>query len=192
MAESIITKKALATSLKEVLEVRPFEKITIANICENCGMNRKSFYYHFKDKYDLVNWIFDTEFIEIARNGIDENIPIGSHIEERWGILQNVCHYLYANRSFYSKLFPLREQNCLADHFREICHPIFANRLKITEGWEEAPKLMVEFLTDAILCAIERWITANDPVPPEEFEETLIACIRLVRYIPEDFDAPKP
>ena len=28
-------------------------------------MNRKSFYYHFKDKYDLVNWIFDTEITKI-------------------------------------------------------------------------------------------------------------------------------
>ena len=74
MAESIITKKALATSLKDLLETMPFEKVTIADICEGCGMNRKSFYYHFRDKYDLVNWIFDTEFLEIARDALDPKL----------------------------------------------------------------------------------------------------------------------
>ncbi len=56
MADSNITKQALATSLRELMEEVPFDKINVAQICERCGMNRKSFYYHFKDKYDLVNW----------------------------------------------------------------------------------------------------------------------------------------
>lgn len=59
MAASNITKRALATALWELMKEVPFDKIQVANICERCGMNRKSFYYHFKDKYDLVNWIFD-------------------------------------------------------------------------------------------------------------------------------------
>lgn len=57
MADSNITKRALAAALKELMEQKPFSKINVADICEKCGMNRKSFYYHFKDKYDLVNWI---------------------------------------------------------------------------------------------------------------------------------------
>ena len=67
MADSNITKHALATALKELMEENPFNKISVANICEKCCMNRKSFYYHFKDKYDLVNWIYDMEFITIVR-----------------------------------------------------------------------------------------------------------------------------
>ena len=51
MADSNITKRALATSLKELMVEQPFEKINVAQICERCNMNRKSFYYHFKDKY---------------------------------------------------------------------------------------------------------------------------------------------
>lgn len=53
MADSNITKHALATALRELMTELPFEKINVAHICERCGMNRKSFYYHFKDKYDL-------------------------------------------------------------------------------------------------------------------------------------------
>ena len=69
MADSNITKRALASALKGLMEELPFDKINVAHICERCDMNRKSFYYHFRDKYDLVNWIFDTEFLTIALRG---------------------------------------------------------------------------------------------------------------------------
>ena len=62
---SDITKKALASSLKDLLSKYKFNKITIKDITENCGVNRQTFYYHFKDKYDLVNWIYYTEFIKM-------------------------------------------------------------------------------------------------------------------------------
>ena len=69
MADSNITKNALAVSMKKLMEKKPFSKISVGDICEDCGMNRKSFYYHFRDKYDLVNWIFYVDFIE----GVTEN-----------------------------------------------------------------------------------------------------------------------
>lgn len=36
---------------------KPLNKITINDITEDCGVNRMTFYYHFKDIYDLVDWI---------------------------------------------------------------------------------------------------------------------------------------
>ena len=74
MPDSNITKKALAMAMKELMEQIPFSKISVSDICEKCGMNRKSFYYHFKDKYDLVNWIFDVEFFQ-AVHVRDYNLP---------------------------------------------------------------------------------------------------------------------
>ena len=67
MANFNITKQALSNCFERTYGRSSFEKIRIADICKRCGMNRKSFYYHFKDKYDLLNWIFDTEFISFAR-----------------------------------------------------------------------------------------------------------------------------
>ena len=63
MADSNITKSALASALKELMETTPFAKITVSDICAKCNMNRKSFYYHFKDKFGLVNWIYDVEYL---------------------------------------------------------------------------------------------------------------------------------
>lgn len=50
------TKRALEASLKTLLLQKPLDKITIADITEDCGISRMTFYYHFKDIYDLVEW----------------------------------------------------------------------------------------------------------------------------------------
>ena len=50
------TKRALGASLKKLLLQKPLNKITISDIAEECGISRMTFYYHFKDIYDLVEW----------------------------------------------------------------------------------------------------------------------------------------
>lgn len=54
---STITKQALETSLKQMMLKKPLDKITIRDITEACGISRMTFYYHFKDIYDLVEWV---------------------------------------------------------------------------------------------------------------------------------------
>ena len=54
MAE--LTKRALEQSLKNLLLQKPLNKITINDIAEDCGVNRMTVYYHFKDIYDLIEW----------------------------------------------------------------------------------------------------------------------------------------
>ena len=46
---SQVTKRALEASLKNLLLQKPLSKITISDITEDCGINRMTFYYHFKD-----------------------------------------------------------------------------------------------------------------------------------------------
>lgn len=53
---SYITKRALEESLKRMLRKKSLDKITIADIAEDCGISRMTFYYHFKDIHDLVEW----------------------------------------------------------------------------------------------------------------------------------------
>jgi len=53
---SNITKRALEDSLKHLLLKKPVNKITINDITEDCGVNRMTFYYHFQNIYDLIEW----------------------------------------------------------------------------------------------------------------------------------------
>ncbi len=58
---SQITKTALGNSLKGLLEKKPLSKVTVKDVVISCGVNRQTFYYHFKDIYDLLEWMFSQE-----------------------------------------------------------------------------------------------------------------------------------
>ena len=61
MPASNITQRALADAIKQLMEEQPFSKISVGDIYRQCGMNRKSFYYHFRD-----NMIWWTGFLKAS------------------------------------------------------------------------------------------------------------------------------
>lgn len=93
MSNSNITKKAIANSFKKLMETKPFNKISITDITDGCGLNRQSFYYHFQDKYDLINWIFENEIL----------IPVTNDFRiDKWEEkLLEVLYRLEENQKFY-------------------------------------------------------------------------------------------
>ena len=52
------TERQLADSLKKLLTRKTLDRITVRDITDDCGVNRQTFYYHFHDVYDLVEWMF--------------------------------------------------------------------------------------------------------------------------------------
>ena len=64
----------LAESLKELSKTRPIEKITIKEITDKAGVIRPTFYNHFQDKYELLEWIITTDLLDpiepLIQNGM--------------------------------------------------------------------------------------------------------------------------
>ena len=56
MAE--ITKMWIADTMREIMKRKPIDKIRVTEICKAADIERPTFYYHFKDNYDLVSWMF--------------------------------------------------------------------------------------------------------------------------------------
>ena len=76
-----LTKRLIANSFKELLLQNSFEKITIKMITDHANVIRPTFYNHFHDKYELLEWIFRDEVLDEAeifeREGkIEEGIII--------------------------------------------------------------------------------------------------------------------
>lgn len=113
MANSNITKKALAQSLKELGATKILDKITVADITEHCGVNRQTFYYHFNDKYELLSWIYTQDlFIPLTQDLTFEN----------WGEkLIEVFKYMKQQKAFFMNT--IKSSN---NFFAEYSNKIFA------------------------------------------------------------------
>ena len=160
MADSATTKRALAAAMKQLMSSRPFEKINVSDICEICGMNRKSFYYHFQDKYDLVNWIFQTEYIQTLSRE-----PVRSY----WDVIDRLCNYFYDNRRFYFHAFSVQGQNSFADFFRETMEPIIAAATADQFESSKESGFAVTFYTDALMASMIRWLSQRDCISAAEY-----------------------
>lgn len=173
MADSNITKRALAASLKELMMTHRFEHIQVTHICERCGMNRKSFYYHFKDKYDLLNWIFDTEF-----GAFEQNFSDLSSFENRLERIREICQYFYVNRIFYRNALQVTGQNSFGDHFQECMIDIIKKRLSYYLVGEVLDDFEVLFFSDALFGTFKRWLSDENCMPPDEFVDRLLVLFQ--------------
>lgn len=160
MSNSYITKNALAQSMKELMLKTPMEKINIKDITDKCGLNRKSFYYHFKDKYELVNWIFYTEFV----SEINKDIHYDS-----WDLLEKICIYLYENKAFYINALNVSGQNSFSEYFTEVTEAIIYAHYQDVLKYADNNDFFVTYFADATRLAITKWLIEDDKIKPNEF-----------------------
>lgn len=86
------TKDILALSLKHLMREKPLDKITIRELALAAGVNRQTFYYHFRDVYELLGWIYRSEAIAaIADKKSYANWTAG---------FQAILDYIQTNRTF--------------------------------------------------------------------------------------------
>ncbi len=64
---SLQTRQSLSAALKRQMEQKPLRKITVNDIITDCGLNRKTFYYHFENIYALLKWTLEQDAFEIVR-----------------------------------------------------------------------------------------------------------------------------
>ena len=57
----------LSESLKKFMTQKPLSKVTISEIILDCGINRNTFYYHFKDIYALLKWMLEQEAVQVIK-----------------------------------------------------------------------------------------------------------------------------
>lgn len=103
------TKQALADSLKKAMKKKPFSKITVSELVADCNINRKTFYYHFENIYELLKWMFEKEAIHVVQHfnllvDYEEAIQfIMDYIEQNEHIIN--CAYDSIGRSEMKRFF---------------------------------------------------------------------------------------
>ncbi|VTS17010.1 putative dihydroxyacetone kinase regulator [Streptococcus pseudoporcinus] len=113
MATSLITKKKIAKAFKKELARKPFDKISVVDIMDQASIRRQTFYNHFLDKYELLDWIFETELQEQVTNNL--NYITG------FQLLDELLFYFSNNKTFYAQLFAIKDQNDFYSYFGDYC-----------------------------------------------------------------------
>ena len=173
MSDARNTRSALAQALKELILEEPFAKITVADICSRCNMNRKSFYYHFKDKYDLVNWIFDVEFVEALGQGNPEDTSI-------WSVVRLASSYFYENREFYRRMFKIQGQNSLQEHLEKISVDMLIMSISRYCDSEELVRFTAHQFAHSVIVSFEWWILSKDCMQPDDFVTMMKSSIHIL------------
>jgi probable dihydroxyacetone kinase regulator len=167
MSNAAITKQAIARAMKELMAHIPFDRITTEDILQASGVSRKTFYYHFRDKYDLVNWIFGSEIMDsILESTTLENWAEGS---------LKLCRYVQSNQAFYTNAIHATGQNCFSKYLytltekqiTKLCQEACGGR---TGGRTIAPddlKFIIDFYYNAFLGVFIPWINTDMKDSPE-------------------------
>lgn len=146
--QSQLTKQTLSQTLKTLMETKPLSRITISEIVGSCGLNRKTFYYHFEDIYALLKWTLDQEAIaqfdrfDLVTQHVEAISFTLDYIAANHAMLRNIVHSI--GRSELSRFF-----------FNDIYQPVYklvctSAQLRGLEVGEEYRSFLGKFLTEAI------------------------------------------
>lgn len=157
------TKRAFAASIKKLSAHKMLDKITVIDIAEDCEVNRQTFYYHFKDIFDLVEWIFKSE----STRAID-----GNKTYDTWqnGYLQ-VFRYVELNHDF---VFSVYHSVCRTHLEQFLYEETFALLMSVVNEKadcmlvrEEDKKFIADFYKYAFVGIILEWIRTGMKENPE-------------------------
>ena len=170
------TKKTLAASLKRFMEKKPLSKITVSEIIADCGVNRKTFYYHFEDIYALLKWMLEEEAVEVVRQ-------FDFLVDYREAVLF-VLNYVRANRHLLCCAYDSMGRDEMkrffyADFIGIIQSIIFDTERQMGIHAEEQFKEFLScFYTEAIAGLLIGEFTAKEEHDPEQVVEYLSRVLK--------------
>jgi probable dihydroxyacetone kinase regulator len=165
MSDSQITKKAIAVSLKQLMDRRGLKKITVSDIVRNCGLNRQTFYYHFEDKYDLINWIFYNDVIKSVVSNRKTYDDLDSMMLKMLGVMES-------EKPFYMQAFNSAGQDTFQKYFFDVTKGLISeilDTMKEAKDIEDDDKnFIVEFYTYGLVGIIAQWVRNGMKEAPEK------------------------
>ena len=167
------TKRALEASLKKLLLQKPLNKITINDITEDCGVNRMTFYYHFKDIYDLVDWIM----VEDAAKALEGRQSFDTWTEAFEDILRKVQENKVLVLNVYRSVGREQVEQYLYKLLDPMLHE-FADRESRDITVQDADKqFVIDFYKYALVGMVLEWIRRDMKTDPAVMTERLSIMI---------------
>lgn len=171
MSHSIMTemtKLLMSKSFKKLLSKKPLNKITVKDVVNDCKLTRQTFYYHFQDIYELLDWTYKNELGHLL-NASENN---------SWEkAIKGILNFIRENKS----MFAYTIQSIGREHFEQSIYPDLYefSKNKITKFSDEIniPEDKINFLanlqTITLTSVIIQWANNGMKENPDEIVKML-------------------
>ena len=159
----------LAESFKELATKQPIEKITIREITDKAGVIRPTFYNHFQDKYEVLEWIITKELLD----------PVEPLIQN--GMVSEALVLLFTNiekeREFYMKACRLEGQNSFGSIAQQCVEKLLLRIVKEhAEGKKQkyvwlTPERIAEYYAQTMCYVVIAWLRSGMTISAREMAE---------------------
>ena len=171
---SEITKRALSQSLKKLLAEKPLDKITVTDIVSDCGVNRQTFYYHFQDLYDLVEWTC----LEDADKALQDRKTYATWQE---GFL-SIFNLMKEDQAFIMNIYHSVSLDQLELYLYKLVYPLLLNVVNEQAGGmsvrEEDKAFIADFYKYAFVGLVLDWIKRGMKDNPQLIIDRLSILIK--------------
>jgi len=161
-------KLKFANALMVCLKTNNLNRITVTMIVKEAKSNRQTFYRHFKDKYNLVNWYFEQlvmkSFVEM---GLSNTLYLA---------LIKKFNFIKKESLFFYQAFSIDETNSLRDYDYNYIYNFYAKIIEANTLCDLKPDvafLLKMYCEGSIAMTIE-WVKTGMKRPPEELAKLLI------------------
>lgn len=157
-------KDMLAQSLYTLMQVKAFEKITIKQITDKTGVIRGTFYNHFYDKYETLEYLAYMMLV----NQYDDHIGEQEFID----VVKNIVKEIYTNKAFIKKCFKVEGQNSFESMLNKVFRYIFDEYIKYHQiDFSKTiveKNLFINTTANMIVYIIKEWIEDMDDCSYED------------------------
>ncbi|MBQ7875336.1 MAG: TetR/AcrR family transcriptional regulator C-terminal domain-containing protein [Oscillospiraceae bacterium] len=174
------TKQIFADAIVELAKTKPLDKITVQNIVDHCGAGRQTFYNHFKDKEDLIAYVYISD-----ENKCLEQLKADYSLKER---VKLIFDTFIKKKQFYISAYSSSGQNALADVIFEHYFDFYTNIIEDKFGKESIDEKLKEaicFCCYGSIGYVRYWMKEGMRIPSEKMAEIMTDNIpeRLKKYL---------
>ncbi|MGM9940705.1 MAG: TetR/AcrR family transcriptional regulator [Bulleidia sp.] len=168
------TKQMLAESLYHVLDKKPLDRIRISDLTEECGVNRQTFYYHFHDIFELIEWIYVTE----AEKAIGPHYTYAD-----WTIgMKNLCDLMMKKKTFLMKTYHSAShgnlERVLSDNLYQMIYDVIEEKSKGYVISDQAKRFIADFYKYAFTGVLMDWLDKGMVLEAD----AVVNCVSKIMY----------
>lgn len=161
------TKHKIILEFAQLLRVKTFQEITIAQICQKAQISRTTFYKHFKDKESIVKSFqneISREILKVLREPHQSLAHLFEQMVTIWDKYYDILKSFMTSE--YSREISFQTEERLKDKIKDQIIPAFmSDKMQSTIDTD----YLATFYTGAFYAMLKKWLTDKEKLPKEEF-----------------------